>query len=395
MYYAGIGMIALIVHLITNIDLMKKAERTSDRFARSRYRYFLFALILYYCSDIAWGLLYDRQWIMATYIDTILVFSSMVLSVLLWTRSVVAFTDDKGKFGKIIVEGGWIIFMFEMIILVINFFSPIVFYFDENKVYIPLPARHIALIMQMCLYILSSVLALGITLRSDGEKRAHYRVVGFSSLIMAVFIILQSFFEFMPMYAIGCMFSTCLIHSFVYQDAIVEHYKNLEKANEKAYNDALTGVLNKRAYLEAISEIETAIDEGTAEDFGLMVFDIIDLKSVNDNKGHDTGDQYLKSASEFIGRRFRHSPLYRIGGDEFVVILKGSDYENRVRLEKDFREYMDNNVAEGKIVIANGMGVYESGNDENCNAIFKRADRRLSDRKKALESVTYNTKTEI
>lgn len=385
MYYSSIGMIALIVHFIVNIDLMKKVEKTSENTARLRYRHFLFVLIVYYCSDIAWGTLYEQQWIAATYIDTLLVFSTMVLSVLLWTRSVVAFTNDHGKFGKLIVEGGWIIFMFEMVILILNFFKPIVYYFDENNVYIPLPARHIALFMQMGLYLVTAVSALVIALRSGGEKRAHYRIIGFSSTIMAVFIALQSLFEFMPFYAIGCMFATCLTHSFVYKDAIIEHYQKIAKANEKAYTDALTGVKNRYAYIEALGDIERGLEDGTLEEYGIIVFDMIGLRNINSDKGHEAGDEYIKKGCDIICKSFKHSTVYRIGGDEFVAILNGIDYEHRIRLEKQFREMIDDNCKEDDIVIASGMAVYESASDENCNDVFKRADRRMNERKKALE----------
>ena len=392
MYYSSIGIIALIVHLIVNHDLMKKVEKTNDILARQRYRHFLFALIIYYCSDIAWGLLYEQQWITATYIDTLLVFSSMVLSVLFWTRSVIAYTDDKGRFGRHIVEGGWIIFMFEMVILVLNFFKPIVYYFDENNVYIPLPARYIALFMQMGLYLTTSISSIVIAFHSQGEKRAHYRIIGYSSTIMAIFIALQSLYEFMPFYAIGCMFATCLTHSFVYKDAIIQHYQNLAKANEKAYTDALTGVKNKYAYLEALSGIERGLEEGTLEKYGIVVFDMVGLKNVNDNIGHDAGDDYIKKGCEIIIKSFKHSDIYRIGGDEFVAVLKGSDYEHRVRLEEQFRNMIDENCGEGKPVISSGMAVYENGSGENCNEVFKRADRRMGERKKLLESIVskYN-----
>ena len=127
MYYASIGIIALIVHVIINNEALKKVENTSANCVRLKYRQYLFALILYYFTDAMWGLLYEPRWVIATYIDTCLFFFAMALSVLFWTRTVVVFTGNKGKSGKILVGAGWLIFAFQMIVLVVNLFVPVDF----------------------------------------------------------------------------------------------------------------------------------------------------------------------------------------------------------------------------------------------------------------------------
>lgn len=387
MYYASVGIIALIVHIIINFELMKKGSNIyKNAVSQIRYRRFLIALLLYYCSDILWGLLYERRWIIATYIDTVAVFSTMVLSVLLWTRSVVSFTNNKGKFGKIVLTGGWAIFITEIVVLIVNFFVPIVFTFDDGKEYIALPARYITLLMQMILYFLSMISSFYIALRSEGERRSHYRTVGFSSLMMAVFIALQDLMPLMPMYSIGCMFATCTIHSFVYSDLIKDHYRELESANKKALRDGLTGVRNKLAYLEALRDIEVAGDSRSPEGYGVVVFDINDLKMTNDTRGHETGDKLIKNACTLICTHFKHSPVFRIGGDEFVALLYGSDYENRESLIEEFNSKIDANKSKNGMLIACGMAVYDANIDESYTDVFTRADKIMYERKESLKS---------
>ena len=150
--------------------------------------------------------------------------------------------------------------------------------------------------------------------------------------------------------------------------------------------------INKYDYLEALSGIERGLEEGTLEEYGIVVFDMVGLKYVNDNIGHDAGDEYIKKGCEIISKSFKHSFVYRIGEDEFVAVLQGSDYEHRVRLEQQFSDLMADNSKEGKTVIASGMAVYENGSGENCNEVFKRADRRMNERKTLLESIVskYN-----
>lgn len=387
MYYASVGTIALIVHIIINFGLMKTGSNIyKDAVSQKRYRRFLITLIIYYCSDILWGFLYERRWIIATYIDTVAVFSTMVLSVLLWTRSVVSFTNNKGKFGKIVLTGGWAIFITEIVVLIVNFFVPIVFTFDDSNQYIAMPARYITLLMQMILYFLSMISSFYIALRSEGERRSHYRTVGFSSLMMAVFIALQDLMPLMPMYSIGCMFATCTIHSFVYSDLIKDHYRELENANKKALRDGLTGVRNKLAYLEALRDIEVAGESKSTEGYGVVVFDINDLKMTNDTQGHEAGDELIKNACTLICTHFKHSPVFRIGGDEFVALLYGSDYENRESLIEEFNSKIDANKSKNGMLIACGMAVHDANIDESYTDVFTRADKIMYERKESLKS---------
>ena len=109
MYYASIGVLSLLVHIIINIEALKKPQNTSTKITRNRYRMFLYGVMIFYISDILWGYLYDRKMILMLYIDTVIFFASMVLSVLFWTRFVVSYLDNKGRFSRILLISGWII----------------------------------------------------------------------------------------------------------------------------------------------------------------------------------------------------------------------------------------------------------------------------------------------
>lgn len=263
MYYSSVAIISLIVHLIINNEALKKVEKTSDNLIRLKFRNYLLVLIVFYIADAIWGFFYDQKWVIPTYIDTCVFFLSMAVSVLLWTIAAVAFTENKGVFGKILVGCGVFILAFQAGILIANLFVPIVFSFNAEKEYMALPARHIALLMQMMLFLATAFYAFIISAHSDGEKRRHYRTVGFSSVIMAIFILLQMFYPLMPFYSLGCLFGTCMIHAFVYKEKDMEYGIKMEAANQKAYKDGLTGVKNKLAYLEALAELEINLENGT------------------------------------------------------------------------------------------------------------------------------------
>ena len=386
MYYASIGLIAIIVHVIIHFEALRKVKNTGENKVRLIYREFLFALLLYYTTDVLWGFFYEQRWVIATFIDTTIYFAAMALSVLFWTRSVVAFTGRKGRRGKIMIGCGWTILSFQLAVLIVNIFVPIVFSFNEDKEYLALPARYIALILQMILFFSTSIYSIIISLRSQGPERSSYRTVGISSIVMAVFIFLQSMFPFMPFYALGGLFSTCLIHTFVYKERNVEYTRNMEMANQKAYRDGLTGVKNKLAYLEALADIERSLENGTLKEYGVVVFDLNGLKIINDTLGHEAGDEYIKTACMLICKQYKHSPVFRIGGDEFVAILKGGDYERREELDASFCSLIDENQQKGTVVVSSGLAVYQPEIDSSYNDVFKRADELMYVRKQALKA---------
>lgn len=390
MYYSSIGIISLIVLVIINIETLRKVEKTSGNDVRLKYRQYLLSLIAFFISDIIWGFFYEQRWVIVTYIDTCLFFTTMVLSVLFWTRGVVAFTGDKGRHGKLLVLSGWTVVLFETAVLIVNLFYPIVFTFKENKEYLTLPARNIGLILQMIIFLITSVDSMIMAIRSQGMSRSHYRTICGSGIIMSFFITVQMFFPLMPFYSMGCLFGTCLIHTFIYKDKDVEHNRAIMLEKQKAYKDGLTGVKNKLAYLEALTELETAIDIGELPEYGVVVFDVNGLKDINDTLGHEAGDEHIKSACRIICHRFEHSPVFRVGGDEFVVLLKDRDYKNRQELVNSFKETIDDNLKNGSVTVAAGLAVFDPSTDDNYNDVFKRADSSMYEHKRALKAVLSN-----
>ena len=386
MYYSSVAIIALIVHIIINNEALRKVEKTSDNSLRLKFRNYLIALIVFYIADAIWGVFNEQKWVILTYIDTCVFFLSMAFSVLLWTIAVVAFTGNASKYGKILVACGWSIFAFQAGILVANLFWPIVFSFNSEKEYQALPARHIALLMQMVLFLATAIYAFAFSSRFDDKNKRHYRTVSASAVVMAIFIILQMLYPLMPFYSLGCLFGTCIIHAFVYKDKDIEYRLSIEAANKKAYKDGLTGVKNKLAYLEELADLEISLENGTVKNYGVVVFDLNGLKTINDTLGHEAGDEYIKSASRLICTQFTHSPVFRVGGDEFVAILKGSDYEHREELEDSFRKIIDENQRNGLVVVSSGLAVNQPGIDESYNDVFKRADQLMYERKQALKT---------
>ena len=669
MVYSSFGILAVVIHVILNYDVIKNGRQGDPRGPRFRYRQFINALLIFYIADMLWGFMVDSGIRFLAYADTWVFFASMALSVLLWTRYVVAFLNRDGVRAASFLAAGWCIFGFVILQLIINFFEPIVFDFSKNVEYFPGFGRYIILAIQVILFILISIYSFFVSNKAEGREKVHYLAVCVTGGIMAVFIVVQTLYPFAPFYTIGCMIANCMLHVFVeedekkeqtrinvdtrkerdmysqiasglaldydsiyyieiesgnyieisstgplssmdvpksgdnfykeaaadvarfahpddrafarsmynkdnvkkkleqsgsyfykyrlmigeearyfsfrvmlsedgkhfalcvkdIQDTITaetelleekknnitfsriaeslaanydviyyintesgeyvgynsksiygelmvdesgedffgdvrknagvvihpedreriltvldrdnlltalegkrqvnhqyrlfidgkiryarlsvrkasdeihliigvenideevrkekEHLRALNTEKELARRDELTGIKNKTAFTELEQSIQNSIENGRIfNPFALAVCDLNDLKMINDTKGHKAGDEYITAASKLLCDVFDHSPVYRVGGDEFVIYLTGDDYALRNKLLDMLRKLILNNIDkhEGP-VIAVGMAEYDPSVDSNVSDIFDRADRMMYEDKRALK----------
>ena len=163
--------------------------------------------------------------------------------------------------------------------------------------------------------------------------------------------------------------------------------QEITRANNLANKDALTGVRNKTAFDATTKTLDAEIAAGVAE-FGVVMIDLNHLKTINDTYGHEKGDIYLKNGCRLICNTFTHSPVYRVGGDEFVVILKNVDFVSRDVLFKRFRQGMraDTYLSEWECVsAAMGFAIYDPAQDKNLESVLARADKAMYEDKSAME----------
>jgi len=162
-----------------------------------------------------------------------------------------------------------------------------------------------------------------------------------------------------------------------------EYEKRLIQAEEKAMIDALTGVKSKYAYMEAEAQLDHQIETQSQPPFAVVVLDVNDLKKVNDTSGHQAGDQYLRDACRMICQTFKHSPVFRVGGDEFAVIAQGHDYEHIDQLIRGIEEHNRENTRAGGVAVACGMARFTD--DTSVASVFRRADMDMYANKQCLK----------
>ena len=667
MYYAIVSLLALILNLILNQDSLKNlkgrpGESVSEQKVTLRYNTFLITSNLYFIIDIGWGLLYENRHLDALfpflYLDCLLYFFFMFLTMLTWINYIVAYLDKHDRKSKALLHAVRTMYTLAIIYLIINCFHPFIFSFNDQHEYIVEPGRHIAFILQIALYLVTSSYMLVIALKSTGSEKSRYAAVGLSCFVMELLLICQILNDNYPSYAIGLIIGICIIHSFVeagerkekeiYDNiatSLAENYeamyyinietgafrefskngeyaamevpcegrdfyketrlnidkfvhpddrefaktlhqketmlqiledkksysykyrlmingkpkhfqftmmrapdgkhfiiseKNIEEeittenmrlANQKdhvtftqvaeilavnydviyyvdakdssyisyecrniygevdvqrtgndffadsktditnivhksdrdnvlefvnkkqvastltnqkscfmdyrivafkkthyvrmtiqkttdethyiigienideevkkekqhlkalniekelARRDELTGVKNKTAYHELEKSVQSNIDNGMDYlPFGLVVCDTNDLKKINDSQGHVEGDEYIKQSAKLLCDIFVHSPVFRIGGDEFIVFLRGSDYSNKEALMKTLQNRVwENKKSNSGPVLASGFAEFTPGKDSMVTQIFDRADKAMYKNKRDLK----------
>lgn len=170
----------------------------------------------------------------------------------------------------------------------------------------------------------------------------------------------------------------------------LDQKEKLQSITKIAYTDDLTGVKSKHAYVEAEDELDRSIADHTVTAFAMVLFDLNCLKEINDTQGHKVGDRYIKEMCSVICSHFRHSPVYRIGGDEFVAILEGEDYTNRDALLAAFEKLMDKSLKDGSATIASGIAEFDPSLDRSSHTVLERDDEKMYSRKRMMKESVGN-----
>ena len=165
-----------------------------------------------------------------------------------------------------------------------------------------------------------------------------------------------------------------------------------QKLSQLAQIDNLTGLGNKFAYSEEVAELNGLIKDNEAN-FAIVVFDLNDLKKINDTHGHVKGDAALVKLAGFATRAFWNCNIYRVGGDEFAVIMRDEMVEKCDELIQNFRELMGKEKSSQKwlnITAAVGGSAFDQNTDKSVDDVFKRADAAMYENKADMKEKMKN-----
>lgn len=166
-----------------------------------------------------------------------------------------------------------------------------------------------------------------------------------------------------------------------------KHSMKVRELSHRVFVDALTSVRNKGGYDDYILHLKERIKKKDVVEFGICMFDCDNLKVINDKYGHEKGDVYLKTAAKAICEVFQHSPVFRVGGDEFTLILLNEDFKNRTELINLFKVNCNTVNEQAKndweqIHISIGCAISELSNMASVDDVLRKADQLMYENKR-------------
>lgn len=246
----------------------------------------------------------------------------------------------------------WTPYMICVICSILSIWFPIIFSFDglayQRKAFFFIPP----LISLTYLILLLVVVKL---------KHRSYANTEFGFLCISILIGAISFFVQILIKNIFLIWSSYSVSLIIYYSLIQE---------SRLQYDIMTGMKNRNLFEKDMSALENTVK------LGIVIFDLNTLKYVNDNYGHLVGDKMIVDTSKIIQETFNHDDCYRIGGDEFVVILKKTKKDDAQVLMEQFNRAIHeyNKTHELNVDVSFGCAFRNQTHGQSVMDVFKKAD---------------------
>ena len=261
MQYSSLGIVAIIVLLIENMDLFVGRKGTPELPSWGIYRRFLLSVLTYYIADILWGLIEERKLMVPLYADTSLYFAAIAAGVLFWTQYVVTYcNEEESLFGRTIIWAGRIIAFLTWGLLLVNLFVPVVFWVDSDGTYHTAQFRYWLLGAQILLLIVLTFFGfLKLAwMRGDWNAARPYRILGLFGLFMTIFLYGQLLFVYLPLYSLAYLFGTCLLRISIIEKEKEQYSLELAEANKVTrLKQSISSLLDNMPALAFYKDAET------------------------------------------------------------------------------------------------------------------------------------------
>ncbi|MCQ2111157.1 MAG: HAMP domain-containing histidine kinase [Bacteroidaceae bacterium] len=232
MYYSALGIIAIIIHLIINFDVITERTDKETLFVKD-YRHFQTAVLGYYVTDALWGIFSARELFTALYVDTLAYYIALAFSVIYWCKYVVSYLELSNLAGRALQACAALFGISQVVLLVINFFTPIFFSIDDAGNFHTGVFRYAVLVIQILMFVIVAIPAFMASWRNTTSTRKRGFAVCACSVLMVVFGIVQTHYPLIPLYTIGLMIGICIMHVFVHEDEKAEVRRMLQENEEK------------------------------------------------------------------------------------------------------------------------------------------------------------------
>lgn len=359
----------------------QKKHKVFDFLGSTTFNYLLWASVAIMGTDlISWlfmGDLVAHTDAMLMFVQTIYYLLQVVLPFFFLTY---CFNATGTKLSKTVHGLLAIPILCTVALLLVNTKTGFAFYIDHNIVL--RGDWYLLVIIAPMLYVAASLHLCGsfyVKCRNDTQER---RKIAFHMFVC----VLISFIG-----AVSCAFVSYVSPWYAFVGGLIYLYIQLHSYREQsldilAYTDSLTGLKNYAAYVHTKEKIIQQMANDPQTRFAVVVMDVNNLKQVNDEHGHEAGNELILCASRLLCEVFKHSPVCRIGGDEFVAILQNSDYENRDALKQIFTERMKTTTFYADytrlpLTVALGLCEYSPRHHKSFDDVFQAADSAMYENK--------------
>lgn len=230
-FYSVIGILAILIHSVINFNQFKHSSR-GDYSTGKDYRIYLVSVFCYYIIDLLWGFIALTGNTTLLYIDTLIYYIAMALSVVFWCRYVIVYLKLNNKTGEILKKFSTLFWHAVLILLFINHFRHLFFWFEEDGAYHAYPLRYATFTVQMAMFMAVAIISLVSTLKSSGSRRRRNVTIAYFSILMVFTVLAQIVFPLLPIYSMGLVLGTCILHVFVQEDERDEYRKKQKETDE-------------------------------------------------------------------------------------------------------------------------------------------------------------------
>ena len=224
MLYAITPASVLILNIILNWELFtnygftgKKQEKQNQ--VHVLYNWFLLAACCYFIVDMFWGLLYEHKevsvFFLFIYYLTVFYYMFMLLTMLTWTRYMVAYLDNTGRPSELLIRVVWALVVIGVVCLILNRSYHFMFSYNEAHVFIGEVGSNISFLLQIAFYTGITTYMIYVAHKSIGRQKRRCMAVAMTSMVLGISLTFQIINALFPFYAVGLMIGICLVHSFV------------------------------------------------------------------------------------------------------------------------------------------------------------------------------------
>ena len=271
----------------------------------------------------------------------------------------------------------------------LNLFDPVYGPYTVRNITFFASVKLVVFIIFHCIYHFFMLERTQMLLFHAGNRMRVYLIAPIISLVAANMImyttnaigIVPASFNFFMLYLPIC---AVFVMEFAHIYMSVQWATEAIKTGKMIRQDGLTGLYNRMAFTEETERYDRMLSSGQVS-FGVAVFDLNDLKQINDTLGHEKGDIAIYSLADIITKEFKDCDCYRIGGDEFAVIVDEKKVDRIKNMVDEFKEIIKKfKVCDEWDHALAAVGYAVCDNDTNFQSVFNRADQDM-----------YINKTEI